>query len=127
MIAVFESTVGLPVLTFILFLVWMVKKPQIFLIWLTTISLIISVLWGMAWWLACLFLIFLRVVYQYFGKSVSNKFLKLLLVVFPVGLLFALFLGIDFYWRIVLYAVLSFLVLFVLQKFLLVSYENKYL
>lgn len=126
-LAAFESTVGLPVLTFILFLVWMVKEPQIFLIWLTVISLIVSVMWGMSWWLACLFLLLLRVVYQYFSNSIANKLLKLLVVVSPVLLLFALVLGVDFYWRIVLYGVLSFSVLFVLQKFLLVSYENKYL
>jgi hypothetical protein len=126
-LAAFESTAGLPVLTFILFLVWMIKQPQIFLIWLTAISLIVSVMWGMSWWLACSFLLLLKVFFQYFGKYISNKLLKLLVVVSPVVLLFALVLGVEFYWRIVIYGVLSFSILFILQKFLLVSYENKYL
>lgn len=126
-LAVLESTVGLPVLTFILFLVWMKKEPKIFLVWIIIISLIVSVMWGISWWIACLFLLLLKVFYQYYGKFISNKMMKLVLVISPFILLFAFVLGIEFYWRIVVYGLLSFIVLSVLQKFLLVSYENKYL
>ena len=126
-VAVVESTVGLPILTFALFLVWVQKKLNYFLLWLILVSLFVSILWGIAWWIACLFLFTSGVMYQDFGQAVSNKLLKLIGVVTPMALLMATFLGIDFYWRTVVYGLLSFIVLFIFQKILLVSYENKYL
>jgi hypothetical protein len=127
LIAVFESSVGLPVLTFSLFLIWMRQDLKYFLVWLVLVSLFISVLWGVAWWLSSLFLIFLKFIYDYFSKSISSKLLKILIVVSPVILLFAIVIGIDFYWRIVIYGLMSLAILVIFQRFLLVHYENKYL
>ena len=127
LVAVFESTVSLPVLVFALFLLWMKKELKLFLIWLFLVSLIISVTWGIAWWISCLVLLFVKVSFDYFSQSISNKLLKLIAVITPAVLLFALILEIAFYWRIALYMCLSILVIFIFQKFLMVNYENKYL
>lgn len=122
-----ESSVGLPVLSFILFLVWRKKELRFFLVWLVLVALFVSIMWGLVWWIACLFLLSLRVTYDYFEKFISNKLLKLILVISPITLIFAFVLGIDFYWRIVFYGSISFLIVFLLQRFLLINYENKYL
>lgn len=126
-ILIFESVVGLPVLGFSLFLGWYKKSLHIYIIWLVLISLSVSILWGMSWWLVAAILLCLTFLYEQLSKKVLNKLVKMVSLVLPASLVMAIFLNIDFYWRVVAYGLLSFIVLFVFQKYILTNYEKKYL
>jgi hypothetical protein len=125
--SLFESTVGLPVLFLTMFLVWKDFDLIKSLIWLGVISLFLSVMWGGTWWMTCLFLIAVGFAYDYLEQFIFNKMLRLLTVILPSLLIFAMVIKISFNWRIVLYGILSLAVIFIFQKFLLTSYEKKYL
>ena len=127
LVAILESSFGLPVLTFTLFLIWIKKERNLFLVWIVLVSLLVSILWGILWWLSFFFLLCLRITFDYAGKFISNKFLKVILIISPIVLSFSLIIGINFHWRVVFYGLFSFIVIFILQRFLLVSHENKYL
>jgi hypothetical protein len=126
-ISIFESSVSLPVLFFVLFLSWSEMEVNYSLAWLAYCALILGVMWGFSWWLGAIFLLVISYIYQYLEKYIFNRMLRLMSILMPGVLVLAVVLNVDFSWRIVVYGGLSLIIVFVLQKFLLTDYKKKYL
>lgn len=127
LVLLFESVIGLPILGFTLFLGWYKKSLPQFLIWFTFISLSIAMLWGLAWWFASAILLVMTFMYDFLSKYVLNKLVRIVFLVLLAALVMAVYLNIDFHWRVVFYGTVSLSLLFIFQKFILTNYGQKYL
>lgn len=126
-VLLFESVVGLPILGFSLFLGWYKQSLLQFLSWFILVSLFIAMLWGVAWWFTSVILLVMTFLYDFLSKHVLNKLVKIVFLVLPAALAMAVYLNIDFNWRVVVYGAVSLLLLFIFQKFVLTNYGQKYL
>lgn len=132
LIGALESAVGVPILFLGLFLLWSGSNfgnedKWFYLIWIVAGGLILGIFWQFPLWVAVFVCYLLDLVNVGAKNFVFSKLLRVLFLAIPFSVFMILWLRIDFGWRVIIYAGISVLILFVSMRRLGPRFNQKYL
>jgi hypothetical protein len=128
LIAILESSAGLPVLFLGLVIFWAGNEEGwLYSGWIISTGLFLGVLWQLPLWLAVLSIFLLDQIFRGTKRLLFSKLLRIVSVTLPFSLWLILWLGIDFGWRIVIYAGLSIVLLVLAERLVVSRFDHHYL